>query len=149
MASIYEKINTPKQVVEEVQKHCLCTTNEDIVRLQDIFGRAPIKDLVSLANDKDTEDTFYFILSKIWNCRDVIGFFNEHSNPDNPAQLKWRNERIEKSLKEKIERLNEVEKKCLAEVSRANSLEAENKRLKNQIVELKAKLYDFLTESKI
>lgn len=85
MSSQYDSIKTPAELIAEVMTHGLSTKQEDICRVQDIFGRAPIEDLVKLANDigrnnadgepdpkgtwssgrKGTQSTFYMVLSSI------------------------------------------------------------------------------------
>lgn len=101
MSSIYDGIKTPKELLQEVRINGLSTKQEDIYRAQDIFGHAPIADLVELANDngklKDFNGTpdprgtivsgregfskcFYQVLFHIWNWEDATRFYNQHSN---------------------------------------------------------------------
>lgn len=102
MASQYDKIKTPKDLLVQVSMHGFSTKIDDICRAQDIFGRAPIEDLVALANDNgrlndqdepDPEGTwssgrrgyqqaFYQVLFHIWNWEDATRFYNQHTNPD-------------------------------------------------------------------
>ena len=49
--SKYDSIKTAAELVAEVRVHGLSLAQEDICRVQDIFGNAPIEDLVALAND--------------------------------------------------------------------------------------------------
>lgn len=102
MASQYDSIQTPKDLITRVSIQGFSTNQEDICRAQDIFGRAPIEDLVFLANDigrvndkgepdpegtwssgrRGTRAIFYQILFHIWNWEDATRFYNQHSNPD-------------------------------------------------------------------
>ena len=102
MASQYDSIKTPKELLTKVAMHGLSTRQEDICRAQDIFGRAPIEDLVALANDNGrlddngnpdpngsrssgrdgTRKYFYQVLFHIWHWEDATRFYNEHTNPE-------------------------------------------------------------------
>lgn len=156
MASIYDKYNTPKEIVEEVEYHGLSTKQEDICRVQDIFGRAPISTLVELSNGMRSEK-FYMILFHIWNWKEATDFYNQYSNPKF-AELKCNSELYEqcnKSLKEKVsenERLeravNEKQSARIKAEEKVGLAELKIAELEQQIIELKAKLYDVLIENK-
>ena len=49
--SKYDNIETAADLVTEVQLNGLSTDQEDICRVQDIFGQSPVKELIRLAND--------------------------------------------------------------------------------------------------
>ena len=49
--SKYDSIKTAAELVKEVRLNGLSLAQEDICRAQDIFGNAPIEELVALAND--------------------------------------------------------------------------------------------------
>lgn len=100
--SKYDNIKTAAELVKEVRLNGLSLAQEDICRAQDIFGNAPIEELVFLANDigrnnRDgepdpkgtvssnrpaTQNTFYSILFRIWHWDDATRFWNQHSNPE-------------------------------------------------------------------
>ena len=100
--SKYDSIKTAADLVKEVRINGLSLDQEDICRAQDIFGNAPIEELVFLANDlgrnkRDgepdpkgtvssnrpaTQNTFYSILFRIWHWEDATRFWNQHSNPE-------------------------------------------------------------------
>lgn len=90
--SIYDKINTAKDLLTEVTIHGMSTNTEDICRAQDIFGHTAIEDLVALANDngmngswstgrRGTQSVFYQVAFAIWHWEDATRFYNEHTNP--------------------------------------------------------------------
>ena len=100
--SKYDSIVTAAELIKEVQLHGLSMDIDDLNRAADIFGRSPVKELVTLANDigrnnddgepdpkgswssdrPPTRDTFYFIAKYIWSFEDVTRFWNLHTNPD-------------------------------------------------------------------
>lgn len=100
--SRYDTIYTARALVREVMAHGLSTRQEDLVRIQDLFGNSTIDELVDLANDigrnnadgepdpegswssirRGTRDTFYMILFSVWNWEDAVRFYNQHTNPD-------------------------------------------------------------------
>lgn len=86
--SKYDSIETATELVAEVKANGLSTATEDICRVQDIFGNAPVEELVQLANDvgqagsRDTQSVFYVIITNIWNWADVMHFWNQHTNPE-------------------------------------------------------------------
>lgn len=137
MTSIYEKIESPKELVQLVAHQGLSTRQEDICRAQDIFGRASIKDLVELANDngirnsngekdpqgawsdgsKGFSQTFYSVLFTIWNWEDATRFYNKHSNffmIDKLEELK----RTERELKELLLKCEEMDKEIKSKQSK-------------------------------
>lgn len=103
--SRYDTIYTARALVREVMAHGLSTRQEDLVRVQDLFGNSTIDELVALANDigrnnadgepdpegswssirRGTRDTFYMILFSVWNWEDAVRFYNQHTNPDRKA----------------------------------------------------------------
>ncbi len=177
MASIYDSIKTPRELLETVTIHGLSTATDDICRAQDIFGNAPLDNLVALAtdngrrNDKGEPDpngswssgkqgmqsTFYMVLFHIWNWEDATRFYNQHSNPEY-ANLKKEAQTVKK-LTETIElanRNNEIlksnaetmEQMLDAAKSENNSLQAKVAEQEAEIQKLKARLYDLMVERK-
>lgn len=161
MASQYDSIKTPKELLTQVAMHGFSTQIDDRIRAQDIFGRAPIEDLVELANTAGkTSENFYMVLFSIWHWSDATRFYNQHSNPDRAI---WkRDEQTIKELKKQVAVLDEnvahkqetitrysnqlvdanneimeTEKALKAANERTADLEMEN-------IKLKAKLYDMM-----
>ena len=177
MASIYDNIKTPKELLEIVKVHGLNTEIEDVCRAQDIFGRAPIEDLVALANDNGRKNgagepdpdgswssgrdglqkTFYSVLFHIWNWEDATRFWNQHTNPEY-ASLK----KTAGKVKELDAELSTAKSECTstkieAEIFRADlekaeaentNLSAKGKAQEEEIMKLKARLYDLMVAGK-
>lgn len=172
--SKYDSIRTATDLVTEVAIHGLSTEQEDINRAQDIFGRSTIEELTRLANDigrnnnrgepdpegtwsssrKATQETFYFIAFNIWNWRDATAFYNEHTNPatKEAKKIKKEKDRTEKELARTIETLKQTRETLEAETKRADQEERENGLLEERLavanyttIELKAKLYDYMS----
>ncbi len=165
MASIYDNIKTAKELAIEVSVNGLSTSIEDICRAQDIFGNSTIDELDALANDigrdgngmttgrKGTRDQFYSILFHIWNWEDATRFYNQHTNPeykvlDKLGELENEKFNLQESV-EKIDRMYRDEKnrasEMFAELMDARQEAAE---AKQEIIELKAKLFDLLYNAK-
>lgn len=173
MASIYDNIKTAKGLVELVSIHGLSTEVEDICRAQDIFGRATIEELDELANDigrnnekgepdpkgtwssgrKGTQSVFYSILYHIWSWEEATRFYNQHTNPDYQELLELRAEN--KTITGHVESLRNRREELLAEVKESADLLCEQIQKTNEatkraeaaeeeIVRLKAKLYDLM-----
>lgn len=176
MASIYDNIKTAKDLLVHVSTHGLSTKQEDICRVQDIFGNSSVGELVELANDtgkedgwstgkKGTQNTFYMVLFQIWNWEDAIRFYNCHTNPEIPRikeqENKLKDEMREhsdtkKALKEQLKKTEEQHQIALAERRRANDAEAGKLQMEAElhdrdmkIMELKAQLYDFMMDGKM
>ena len=175
MSSKYDNIKTATEMVQEVICHGLSTNREDIIRVQDIFGQSTIGELDRLANDigrnneygepdpkgtyssirHPTRDVFYMILFNIWSWEEATRFWNQHSNPEREELLKLRN-----TCKEWSEHSDNQDK--LYEELRSDYLGECNLRLDTEeklksareeieakdleIMKLKAKLYDLMTE---
>lgn len=177
MFSIYDNITTPEDLVSEVMARGFRTETEDICRAQDIFGNAPIEDLVFLANDigrndengnpdpkgtrssgrRGTRDTFYNILFKIWNYEDAVRFWNEHTNPEHEEKMRLYTELAD--CKENCQYWMDLEKQehslRLEETAEKIKYKQEVDRLESEvhdqelkIMELKAKLYDLMVGEK-
>ena len=177
MASIYEKIKTPKELLELVKVHGLSAEIEDICRAQDIFGRAPIEDLVTLANDNGRKNdagktdpngswssgrdglqkTFYSVLFHIWNWEDATRFWNQHTNPEY-ASLKKTAGKVDELNAELSDTISECTSiKIEAEIFRTDlekaqtentDLGAKVKAQEEEIMKLKARLYDLMVVGK-
>lgn len=149
MASQYDSIQTPKELLTKVAMHGFSTKIDDKIMAQDIFGRAPIEDLVELANTEGkTSENFYMVLFNIWHWTDATRFYNQNSNPE---YIKLRNgmESDRKYIKE-LEHKNEIlvgNISCLMdENDRTASATKELEKAKLEIMRLKSKLYDMMIE---
>ena len=155
MNSIYDKIKTPKELIKEVNLHGLNTESVNIARAQDIFGEAPVTELVELAQKEP--DKFYMVLFSIWNWYDANRFYNEHSNPTYEKAMRAQtlldkaNADL-KAAKETIENqdgLLDAERRARIKAEETAALAAvEILELKKKVTELKAKLYDALIGDK-
>lgn len=168
--SIYDNIKTPKELVIHVGVHGLSTAVNDICRAQDIFGQAPICDLVELANDDNQaankagrthsyQSTFYMILFHIWDWEDATRFYNQHTNPEWKATVVAAKEAqvIAQDAKTKLADLQGRYTRQLDDVAylgktkleleqRAGVAETQLAAAQQTILELKAKLYDLMNK---
>lgn len=178
MSSKYDGIKTAAELIAEVQLNGLSTEVLDICRAQDIFGNAPMEELIRLANDigrnnengepdpkgtwssgrKATQSTFYMIVSHIWNWEEVTRFWNRHTNPQTEELEKLRQEhqKLKMMYDGSLNRIENLEK-ALAEnaglvadlrTSAGNAQRAAEE-AEAEVVRLKAKLYDLLVERKV
>lgn len=175
MSSKYDNIKTATEMVQEVICHGLSTNQEDIIRVQDIFGQSTIGELDRLANDigrnneygepdpkgtysstrHPTRDVFYMILFNIWRWEDATLFWNQHSNPEREELVDLRKsyKNLSSQLDKQVEHTRLERDKCTAQSERVHELESEVIELTVQldekdleITKLKAKLYDLMTE---
>lgn len=175
--SKYDSIETAAELVVEVQLNGLSTDQEDICRVQDIFGRAPVKELIRLANDigrnnaqgeldpkgawssgrKGTQGTFYMIVSHIWNWEEVTRFWNRHTNPQTEELSKEREARkqtdeanatLRRENDELKDRLSELLDRESELVAARDGVQSRAEEAEAEVVRLKAKLYDLLVERK-
>lgn len=175
MSSKYDTIKTAADLVREVQNHGLSTAQEDICRAQDIFGNTSVEELARLANDigrnndqgepdpkgswssgrKPTQGTFYMIAFSIWNWEDATRFWNQHTNTEHEAfqeakKLLMAQEDRAKELAVKLEK--EQEARFTAEecynriVERCSTAERQAEEARQEIMALKARLYDYMTK---
>lgn len=175
MASIYDEIKTAADLVREVMLHGLSTKQEDICRAQDIFGHSPVEELVKLANDngmndehgnpdpkgswssgrKGTRNAFYSIAFAIWNWEDATRFWNQYTNPDKEtlvktyeenAALKKQNASLTERRNQLLEEVKEASDKWESTYAQFREQEARALKAEEEIVQLKAKLYDLMTK---
>lgn len=171
--SKYDNIKTATGLVCEVMVNGLSTAQEDICRAQDIFGRASVEELASLANDigrnnekgepdpkgtwssgrKATQGAFYSIAFSIWNWEDACRFWNQHTNlqteqfkeiSSKARHLSDENKKLSEQNSELLEGNEEWRKMCNEEKQRRSEVEQELEAAKMQIVKLKAQLFDLL-----
>lgn len=148
--------------------------------MADIFGNTRIEELDRLANDigrnnehgepdpkgswssnrQPTQDTFYCIISHIWNWQEVVRFWNCHTNPDvgklaamktTVDALKEANENLHEKLAESKEEIKREHEARLAGTSarlealkEVDRLAAELHDRDMEVMALKAKLYDLM-----
>lgn len=177
MASIYDGIFSTRALLETVKQHGLSTKAEDICRAQDIFGRATLQELIALANDNGRmnsdgeadpngswsngrdglQKTFYSVLFHIWNWEEATRFWNQHTNPEY-ANLKKTAGKVkdletklavaesnQKTAQKNAELLNDD----LGKAEKENSnLAAKVKAQEEEIMKLKARLYDLMVAEK-
>ena len=177
MSSKYDSIKTAAELVSEVQLHGLSLAQEDICRAQDIFGHTPIEELARLANDigrdnekgepdpkgsrssgrRATQSTFYSILSNIWHWEEVTRFWNTHTNPEHEKlnELKILNKRLSEenaALKSRRDELLEDQKVGADAITvlkgRVGDAQRRAEEAEDEVIRLKAKLYDLLVERK-
>lgn len=177
MASIYDKIETAKDLLIEVKIHGLSTKAEDICRAQDIFGRATLQELIALANDNGRmngdgeadpngswsngrdglQKTFYSVLFHIWNWEDATRFWNMHTNPEYASLKKIASnaKHLEASLAlaESLSKTNAQRVKLLSDdlvkaENENSNLTAKVKAQEEEILKLKARLYDLIVAGK-
>ena len=175
MSSKYDNIKTATEMVQEVICHGLSTNQEDIIRVQDIFGQSTIEELDQLANDigrnneygepdpkgtysstrHPTRGVFYMILFTIWNWETATRFWNQHSNPEREELIKLRkdNDRLAFQLDKQVEHTKIERENFSKKQSEFHEAESEIAKLKDkldqkdaEIMKLKAKLYDLMTE---
>lgn len=175
--SIYDNINTAKDLVFEVTAHGLSTKQEDICRAQDIFGRSTVEELAALATDNGrrdedgtpnqfgnwssgrdgTQKVFYQIIFTIWSWDVATLYYNQHSNPlyiEGREAVKERD-----ALKAELTRKEESVVKLDGETAeyRGTIKQLTDEKCEYQleinakdaeILKLKARLYDLITANK-
>ncbi len=151
-----EQIETAAELVSLVNWQGVSTKQEDICKMQDIIGNSTIEELERLANDtgdnrtgrQGTRNNFYHILSVIWRWDDLIEFWNKHTNPDHEElyttkvkckELEEDNARLKASIKD-------FEKNLLKYQDLASDRAKALREKDEEIMRLKAKLYDMMTK---
>jgi len=168
-----DQVTTAKELVALVSWQGVSTKQEDICRMQDIIGHSTVEELNLLANDigadgypdnpksttfsgrRGTRDTFYHLLSVIWNWQDLLNFWNENTNPDHKAleEAKAELKKYEKwhigdssRIKELNDQIHEAADKWSEEYDKRTALEYQLKVKNQEIMQLKAKLYDLMVK---
>lgn len=154
MARHYDKIKTVRELINDVRAHGFSTAVEDICRVQDIFGHSSIEELAGVANENSQE--FYMVLFKIWRWDEATAFYNEHSNPVNINSLKKELSDCKEQLEASKKQISEFGKGYSKELENNAKLgkaldeyEKENQDLKDEIIKLKAKLYDIMVKKEV
>lgn len=177
MSGKYSGIQTAAELIAEVQIHGLSLAQEDICRVQDIFGNTSIDELARLANDigrnnangepdpkgswssgrKATQGTFYMIVSHIWNWEEVTRFWNLYTNPQT-EELKRKQDALNAIVKanEMLKRENDILREAQFNLlderedfrTRASDAQRRAEEAEAEVLRLKAKMYDLLIERK-
>ena len=161
MASQYDSIKAPEELIRIVSMHGFSTQIDDRLRAQDIIGRAPIEDLVKLANTPGkTSENFYMVLFNIWHWADATRFYNQYSNPDY-KEMKQKDQeigRLKREVAAAQEEAAEHHEDCQEWMQRhkkevdahaetrkeAEFYQAGYEAANQEIIRLKAKLYDLM-----
>jgi len=164
-----EQIETATELVQLVSWQGVSTKQEDICKMQDIIGHSTLDELIKLANDngrcdangnpdpdgtwccgrRGTRQDFYHLLSVIWNWEDLIRFWNEHTDPGYKELRELREH--SKDMEEQINRA--AQEKATSrdmynhQAERAHNAEKKVEELEAEILKLKAKLYDMMTNN--
>lgn len=153
MANNYKEVKTAKELLQKVKMFGLSTDTESICNAQDIIGHATQDDLEELAAN-DTQ-TFYMVLFHIWHWEEANRFYNRVSNPeiarlhkDAAESNRLRKEvDIEKETSAALQKaLDMAEADASDQRTLANRQAIKIQHLEDEIVRLKAKLYDLITE---
>jgi hypothetical protein len=138
------KINTDlKEIVKEIQIKGFPEGIEEKNRISDVFGNAKISDIIQLFTDFG-ESKILWILSKIWDIKQVINFYNQHIGKyfrkivDQQKEIN--------SLKDKIPQLEQKAKNHENDYIECQKLEDELVLVKQEVVKLKVKLYDIISQ---
>lgn len=137
-------INTDlSELVKEIQSRGFPEDLEEKNRISDVFGNAKISDIIQLFTDFG-EDKILWILSKIWNIKEVVEFYSHHIGK---YFNKIREQQKEiNELKDKISQLQQEIKNCENDYAEYQKLEAEYISAKQEVVKLKVKLYDIISQ---
>lgn len=165
--SKYDDIETAAELIREVAAHGISMEIDDKNRAADIFGNSGIAELKALANDtgrdndsgepdpngawssgrKPTQGIFYFIAFSIWNWQQAVDFYNEHTDPTRAEvrRLRKENADLDAALKE-VTRERDAAADTLNNVnSQLQKSAAACENLTEQVIALKARLYDLMT----
>ena len=152
-----EKYNTLEELLKEVKATKSLNTDIDfIVHVQDLIGHSTENDLYKLS--KEYKETFYWIYDEAEGIESTLKFFAAYSKfseklneqlaeaeadrDKNAELLKLEKENSLNYAKQR----NELEDKNKKILSNCCHLESENAVLKNEIIQLKAQLYDLMTK---
>jgi hypothetical protein len=142
---------TPEQLLNEVRHNGISTDQESINNLADVIGNMPIEQVKSML--KIDTQLALFILKSAMNFEQVIGLYNETFEYKSKTAV----DVIESNHQIKIEdikrnyqnQIKAIDKELKDERLRCESLILEletaakvEEQLKQQVMELKAKLYD-------
>ena len=147
--SKYDSIETARDLIREVISNGLSTEQDDRNRAADILGRSQVGQLAQLANsdericDKRIGEMFYFIAFNIWNWREAMSFYNEHTVKLN--ELKRERDALLKDRETAWARVNELQDDASKYAGDIYQLNDAKEKQAQEITTLKAKLYDLMT----
>jgi chromosome segregation ATPase len=156
----YDNIETARELISEVAQFGLSTQQHDLNRVGDILGNSGIDTLAKLANSDENignmtiGSRFYSIAFRVWNWEDATRFYNEHTLAVG-VKLRENARKLDEAEKSITERDKSIEGlKAITEEQRLKMYELENdmgiaetaiSEAKQEIITLKAKLYDLIT----
>ena len=160
MTSKYDNIETVADLVNEVMLHGFSTAQEDIIRVQDILGGSTVGEIAFLAKGGEQNETFtpypknsriqptfFNIIFSCWDRDRAVALYNEHVTKY-PAELKSLRE-IERKLEtanyKLVGGLAQTKANWQDEKMLRQAAEEELAAAKQEILKLKAKLYDQMT----
>lgn len=165
----YSDLKTARSLVEFVMANGLQMDVDSLSIARDIISNASVGELDDLANNADpsikqtaangrrieTRSTFYKILFAVWDWSDAVEFWNIHTNPNYTEVLARRTENkqqtdeITKLRARRDELLREINQSAITVrelMDKAHYWQQKAEASENEILKLKAKLYDFLVE---
>lgn len=169
MKTKLEQITTASELITYTLAFGVPTDPESICRMQDIIGHSTEEELEALADKYQEHDRtgkqFYFVLYHIWNWEDATRYFLQHSSltvkgledsveelSNDKVNLTKENDKLRTWHDNDTERIKDLNAQLAEAVKTVSDQdrEADNLRqsiiLKDQeIIELKAKLYDLMT----
>lgn len=146
-----------EELLKEVKAtHGLDTNIDFIVHVQDLIGHSCEEDLEKLCHEY--KQTFYWVYDEAEGIENTIKFYAAHSMYCNNLreelseteadrdkfQFLWKEEK-ENALRYARER-NEAQAENIKNNAALADMEAKNKALENELIALKAKLYDLITK---
>jgi len=153
----YNDIKDAKELVREVIAYGLSTDQEQLNRVADIIGTTQIGRLAEIANCKETinghtiGEMFYFIAFRVWNWRQAVDFYNEHSNEDYKKffavsnEIKGAKEELadcKQKLEQSLFQYEDAKKQFAKKEDQWINAEKQLATARMEILILKAKLYD-------
>jgi len=163
MENTYRKIEDAKELIIHVINNGLSADQTDRVYAEEILGGQPDEVLIDLANSAEeingqkVGDTFYNVIFNIWPLRSAVDFYNENTLGIGKKLLALREYEVAlKKAKKDIEdrdKAIEARKKTQAEYCSAYQeadlkwqiAEREKNEAQQEVLTLKAKLYDLMT----
>lgn len=152
-----DKYNSLEELLKEVKATKSFNTNIDfIVHVQDLIGHCTENDLYELS--KEFKETFYWVYDEAEGIEATLKFFAAYSKFSENLQSQLSEAEADRDKFNKLYELekenslnyakqrNELEDKNKKILSNCCNLESENAALKNEIIQLKAQLYDLMTK---
>lgn len=132
-------------------RNVMATDQESILTYQDVIGHSSIQQNIDASNSNDA-DLFFRIYGEAYGVNAAIQFFIDHSlycstlRNDN-SMYKVRIDDYKKTIESKEEMISNINRKNVdLEIKNQNLLE-QVESLTDEIIRLKAKLYDILEKA--